>query len=91
MAQKQKLPGKAIRFTNKALALEPNDLDALAVQGEAMVELGAVAAGPGQSRQAADACAPSGCPQVAHAGERDQPRADGRRGDRPSRREPKNN
>ena len=42
VAQKQKLYGQAIRLTNKALALEPTDRDALAVQGEAMVELGAV-------------------------------------------------
>ena len=42
VAQKQKLFGQAIRFTNKALALEPNDLDAIELQGEAMVELGAV-------------------------------------------------
>jgi Tfp pilus assembly protein PilF len=42
VAQKQKLYGQAIRFTNKALALEPNDAVALGVQGEAMVELGAV-------------------------------------------------
>ena len=42
VAQKQKLYGQAIRFTNKALALEPNDPVALGVQGEAMVELGAV-------------------------------------------------
>ena len=43
VAQKQKLFGKSIRLTNKALSLEPNDLDALEVQGEAMVELGAKA------------------------------------------------
>lgn len=43
VAQKQSLFGKAIRLANKALALEPNDLDALEVQGEAMVELGATA------------------------------------------------
>ncbi len=30
-------------MTNKALLQEPNDLDALAVQGEAMVEMGAIA------------------------------------------------
>ena len=41
VAQKQKLFGKSIRLTNKALSLEPNDLDALEVQGESMVELGA--------------------------------------------------
>src|SRR5690348_18354458 len=43
VAEKQHLFGKAIRMTNKALALEPNDPDAIAVQGEAMVELGATA------------------------------------------------
>jgi len=41
-AQRQKLFGQAIRFYNKALALEPNDLDALSAQGTAMVELGAL-------------------------------------------------
>ncbi len=43
VAQKQKLYGQAIRFTNKALALEPTDRAALSVQGQAMVELGAAA------------------------------------------------
>lgn len=43
VAQRQKLYGQAIRFTNRALALEPTDTVALGVQGEAMVELGAVA------------------------------------------------
>jgi len=43
VAAKQMLYGQAIRFTNKALALEPTDRAALAVQGQAMVELGAVA------------------------------------------------
>lgn len=42
VAQAQKLPGKAIRLYAQALALEPNDLAALAGQGEAMVEKGAV-------------------------------------------------
>jgi Tfp pilus assembly protein PilF len=42
VAQGQKLPGKAIRFYGEALALEPNDLTALAGQGEALVERGAV-------------------------------------------------
>ena len=42
VAIKQKLYGQAIRLTNKALTLEPTDRDALAVQGEAMVELGAL-------------------------------------------------
>ena len=43
VAAKQKLYGQSIRFTNKALILEPTDRSALAVQGQAMVELGAVA------------------------------------------------
>ena len=42
VAQGQNLPGKAIRLYSEALALEPNDLMALAVQGEALVERGAV-------------------------------------------------
>src|SRR3954471_22759905 len=43
VAEKQRLFGKAIRMTSKALLIEPNDLDAIAVQGEAMVEMGATA------------------------------------------------
>ena len=64
VAQRQKLYGQAIRFTNKALALEPNDADAIAVQGEAMVELGAV----GRARQnlvKLQKLCPAGCRQLA--------------------------
>lgn len=43
VALKEKLFGQAIRYTKKALALEPNDAQAVALQGQAMVELGAVA------------------------------------------------
>ena len=42
VAKQQKLFGKAIRLAGEALELEPNDLDAIEVQGEAMVELGAI-------------------------------------------------
>lgn len=42
VAQGQGLPGKAIRFYRDALALDPNDVAALAGQGEAMVQKGAV-------------------------------------------------
>jgi Tfp pilus assembly protein PilF len=42
VANAQKLPGKAIRFYREALALDPNDVTALAGQGEAMVQKGAV-------------------------------------------------
>lgn len=64
VAQKQKLFGQAIRFTRKALALEPNDREALAVQGEAMVELGAVAKARENLTKLQKLC-PGGCPQVA--------------------------
>lgn len=42
VAAAQGLPGKAIRFYREALALDPNDTAALAGQGEAMVQKGAV-------------------------------------------------
>ena len=42
VAQGQGLPGKAVRFYRDALALDPNDTVALAGQGEAMVQKGAV-------------------------------------------------
>lgn len=42
VAQAQRLPGKAIRLYGHALRLEPNDLNALAGQGEALVQRGAV-------------------------------------------------
>jgi tetratricopeptide (TPR) repeat protein len=42
VAQAQRLPGKAIRYYAAALALEPNDVAALAGQGEAYVQRGAV-------------------------------------------------
>ena len=41
-AEGLKLPGKAIKFYFEALKLEPNDLNALAGQGEALVQRGAV-------------------------------------------------
>lgn len=42
VAQAQKLPGKAVRLYSEALKLEPNDVNALAGQGEALVQRGAV-------------------------------------------------
>ncbi len=42
VAQAQRLPGKAIGFYADALRLEPNDVNALAGQGEAYVQRGAV-------------------------------------------------
>jgi Flp pilus assembly protein TadD len=65
VAEKQHLFGKAIRMTNKALLLEPNDPDAIAVQGEAMVEMGAVARAQVNLQKLQTICAPKGCPQIA--------------------------
>jgi tetratricopeptide (TPR) repeat protein len=64
VAEKQHLFGKAIRMTNKALLLEPNDPDAIAVQGEAMVEMGAVARAQANLQKLQTICA-KGCPQIA--------------------------
>ena len=41
-AEGQKLPGKAIKLYFEALKLEPNDVNALSGQGEALVQRGAV-------------------------------------------------
>ena len=51
-------------MTNKALLLEPNDPDAIAVQGEAMVELGATARAQANLQKLQSICV-KGCPQVA--------------------------
>jgi Tfp pilus assembly protein PilF len=64
VAIKQKLFGQAIRLTNKALALEPTDRDALAVQGEAMVEAGAVPRARDTLAKLQKLCA-GPCPQAA--------------------------
>lgn len=64
VAEKQHLFGKAIRLTNKALLIEPNDPDAIAVQGEAMVELGAIARAQANYTKLQTIC-PKGCPQLA--------------------------
>ena len=42
VADRVGLPGKAIRLYREALLLEPNDVDALRGQGEALVQKGAV-------------------------------------------------
>ena len=65
VAEKQHLYGKAIRMTNKALLLEPNDPDAIAVQGEAMVEMGATARAQANLQKLQQVCGAKGCPQVA--------------------------
>jgi tetratricopeptide (TPR) repeat protein len=63
VAKQQKLFGKAIRLANEALELEPNDLDAIEVQGEAMVELGAIPRAKENLAKLQKLCA-SNCRQV---------------------------
>ena len=65
VAEKQHLFGKAIRMTNKALLLEPNDPDAIAVQGEAMVEMGATARAQANLQKLQTICGAKACPQFA--------------------------
>ena len=64
VAIKQKLFGKAVKMTNKALTLEPGDRSALAVQGEAMVEQGAVKRAQENLAKLQKLCA-SSCPEAA--------------------------
>jgi Tfp pilus assembly protein PilF len=65
VAQKQHLFGKAIRMTSKALQMEPNDPDAIAIQGEAMVEMGAIARAQANLQKLQTICGSKGCPQLA--------------------------
>jgi tetratricopeptide (TPR) repeat protein len=64
VAHRQKLYGQAIRFTNKALLLEPTDRQAIAVQGQAMVELGALARARDNLAKLQKLC-PTGCAELA--------------------------
>lgn len=65
VAEREHLYGKAVRMTNKALQLEANDPDAIAVQGEAMVELGATARAQANLQKLQQICGAKPCPQVA--------------------------
>lgn len=64
VAEKQHLFGKAVKMTDKALLIEPNDPDAIAVQGEAMVEMGATARAQENLQKLQTICGSKGCPQV---------------------------
>ena len=64
VAEKQHLYGKDVLMTDKALLIEPNDLDAIAVQGEAMVEMGATARAQQNLAKLQQICGAKGCPQV---------------------------
>ena len=62
-AQGQKLPGKAIKFYFEALKLEPNDVTALAGQGEALVQRGAVERARRNLERIRTLCS-AGCPEI---------------------------
>lgn len=62
-AQGLKLPGKAVKFYYEALQLEPNDVNALAGQGEALVQRGAVERAKRNLDRIKTLCH-STCPQV---------------------------
>jgi Tfp pilus assembly protein PilF len=62
-AEGEKLPGKAIKFYFDALKLEPNDVNALAGQGEALVQRGAVERAKQNLARIKTLCR-SACPQA---------------------------
>lgn len=64
VAEKQHLFGKAVLMTDKALLIEPNDPDAIAVQGQAMVEMGATARAQQNLQKLQQICGAKGCPQL---------------------------
>ena len=61
IARQQGLPGKAIRAYKSALLLDPNDQIAIAGEGEAMVQKGAVESARENLAQLAKLCK-TGCP-----------------------------
>lgn len=63
VAQAQRLPGKAIRLYADALRLEPNDVNALAAQGEAYVQRGAVERARANLTRVRTLCSQA-CPQA---------------------------
>jgi cytochrome c-type biogenesis protein CcmH/NrfG len=63
VAQAQRLPGKAVRYYADALRLEPNDVNALAGQGEAYVQRGAVDRARANLQRVQTLCAQP-CPQA---------------------------
>lgn len=64
IAKAQGLPGKAIRYYREALELEPNDVTALAGQGDALVQKGAVTKARENLARLKRLCAES-CPEEA--------------------------
>jgi Tfp pilus assembly protein PilF len=65
VADKQQLPGKAIRLYREALAIEPNDVGALRGQGEALVLKGAMEAARENLAKIKTLCGKRPCPEAA--------------------------
>jgi Tfp pilus assembly protein PilF len=63
LSESRGLPGKAIRLYREALLLEPNDVNALQGQGEALVAKGAVARAKANLARVKTLCKTS-CPQA---------------------------
>lgn len=65
IARAQNLPGKAIAFYREALALSPQDRDALAGQGEALAERGAIEKASENLARVESLCGSRRCPEAA--------------------------
>lgn len=63
ISERQGLPGKAIRLYREALLLEPNDIEALSGQGQALVTKGAVARAKENLAKVKSLCKTT-CPQA---------------------------
>lgn len=61
-AERQGLPGKAVRFYREALQLEPNDLEALEGQGSALARRGATARAQINLARIKTLCGAAACP-----------------------------
>jgi len=64
VAQAQNLPGKAIGLYHSALTLEPNDVDALQGEGEALVAKGATNLAKANLDRIHTLCKAKACPQA---------------------------
>jgi Tfp pilus assembly protein PilF len=64
VALAQHMPGKAVRYYGDALRIEPNDVNALAGQGEALVQRGAVERARQNLQRVQTLCGRNACPQA---------------------------
>ena len=69
ISQKQGLPGKAIRFYRDVLTIEPNDVAALAGQGNALIEKGAITRAKDNLARIKQLCTRQ-CPEIETLGQK---------------------